>query len=67
MTDRVQYITVVLDNDYRTDDVEPILKAIQQIRGVRSAELGKPVEPSDYYARERVLDEVRQKLWEALK
>ena len=36
MTDRINALTVVLDRDYRTDDVEDIVKAINMVRGVQS-------------------------------
>lgn len=38
MTDRVSGLTVVLDRDYRIDDVETIINAIQMIRGVVKVE-----------------------------
>lgn len=34
MTDRVHSLTVVLEQDYRTDDVEPLIDAIAHFRGV---------------------------------
>lgn len=39
MTDRIHSLTIVLDKDYRDDDVEPIVNAIQMIRGVLSVSL----------------------------
>lgn len=61
MTDRIHYLTVILDNDYRTDDVEDIVAAINMIRGVDAVELGKPVTGNDHMARTRVrIDLLRQ-------
>lgn len=34
MTDRVNGFTVVLESDIRLDDVEPIMNAMKQIKGV---------------------------------
>lgn len=36
MTDRVSALTVVLEHDIRVDDIEPLLTAIRQLRGVLS-------------------------------
>ncbi len=33
MTDRIAWVTVLLDRDYRTDDAEEILAAIRMIKG----------------------------------
>lgn len=38
MTDRVHTITVVLDHDMRDDDVQPLLAAIRQLRGVAAVD-----------------------------
>jgi hypothetical protein len=34
MTDRVHSLTVILEKDIRVDDIEPLIQAIQQFRGV---------------------------------
>ncbi|KKL47628.1 hypothetical protein LCGC14_2333650 [marine sediment metagenome] len=34
MTDRINALTVVLDHDYRDDDIESMILAIMQFRGV---------------------------------
>jgi hypothetical protein len=34
MTDRIHSLTVILDKDYRDDDVKAIVNAIMMIRGV---------------------------------
>lgn len=38
MTDRIRHLTITLDQDYRDDDVQPIITAIEQIRGVTGVE-----------------------------
>jgi len=35
MTDRIKGLTVILDKDYREDDVEVIVQAISLLRGVQ--------------------------------
>lgn len=65
MTDRYNYLTVVLDRDVRDDDAEPIVSAIGMIRGVVSVK-GAVADPSDYAARARVREEISRKLWVAL-
>ncbi len=58
MTDRVQYLTVTLDSDYRTDDIETLVAAIEMLRGVRAVQKGKPVNMEDHMARMRVGTEI---------
>jgi len=57
MTDRIHALTVVLDRDYRDDDVEHITKAIEMIRGVASVDL-HVTQMEDHMARERVRREL---------
>jgi hypothetical protein len=52
MTDRIRHLTVLLEQDTRTDDLEPIIAAISHIRGVAKVTPGQPVNMSDYIARE---------------
>jgi hypothetical protein len=66
MTDRVHSLTVVLDSNYRDDDVQGLIDAIQQFRGVVS--VGKNVsDPTSYMAEQRartaLQDRVREVLW----
>lgn len=65
MTDRYHAFTVVLEEDIRCDDGEPILNALRQIRGVISV---KPhvTGVADHDARERVRHEFAKKLWDVL-
>jgi len=65
MTDRIRHLTVVLDEDYRSDDVEAIVKAIQLIRGVASVDL-HVVEAKDHLARSAVRDEIARDLHAAI-
>ncbi len=39
MTDRVFGFHVLLDHDYRVDDVQPIMDAVQMIKGVKAVEI----------------------------
>ncbi len=38
MTDRLNALIVILEHDIREDDAEPIINAIQQLRGVLQVE-----------------------------
>ena len=38
MTDRIHSLAVVLDRDYRDDDVKSIIEAIKMIKGVLSVD-----------------------------
>lgn len=51
MTDRVRTLTVVLDRDYRTDDVEGIVDAIRMTKGVAKVDLGDATSGDDYVSR----------------
>jgi hypothetical protein len=61
MTDRISALTVVLNQDIRSDDVEVITNAIRMIRGVASVDLNV-VEPREHIARERVRSDIESKL-----
>lgn len=65
MTDRVRHLTITLDEDMRDDDLDPILSAIQHVRGVSSVER-HVVTAQDHLARQAVRAEVQQKLLEAV-
>jgi hypothetical protein len=62
MTDRIRYLTVVLEADIRTDDIESTVEAIKHIRGVASVELGKPVDMTDRLARDHARREIREQV-----
>lgn len=65
MTDRVFALTVVLEKDIRTDDVEAITNAIKMIRGVLNV-AEHITDPSTYMAEERARRELGEKLWSVL-
>jgi hypothetical protein len=67
MTDRISHLTVTLTEDIRTDDVEHIINAIQMIRHVGSVTMGKPVDVTDYMAREHAKIELRSKILDVFK
>jgi len=59
MTDRVRALTVVLDQDTRTDDVEHLVAAISMMRGVAHVEHDDHIaDLNDWTARQRVRNEV---------
>lgn len=65
MTDRLDSLTVVLSEDIRVDDAEPLIAAIKQLKGVLSV-TGSKVEPANWVARERVRHEIGRKLLEII-
>lgn len=65
MTDRIHTLTVVLTNDTRIDDCEPLIAAIRQLRGVVSVET-HVADHISHMARERARRELADKLWEVL-
>ena len=65
MTDRINSIIVVLDKDLRTDDAEPILEAIRQLRGVLLV-TPKVSQGNDFFAEQRVKRQLLEKLMELL-
>lgn len=66
MTDRVRSLTVVLDKDYREDDIQALAQAIGQMRGVVGVALDV-TNPNDYSNRVRIRAELTMKLYDALK
>ncbi len=65
MTDRVRSFTVVLDQDYRTDDLEQIINTVLMIKGVASV-TPQVVESSDYITRQTLSIDFRQKLYKCV-
>lgn len=65
MTDRVFALTVVLEADTRTDDVEALTNAIKMFRGVLDV-TNHIANPSTYMAQERARRELGEKLWGVL-
>lgn len=65
MTDRINSLFVVLENDIRDEDAELIIAAVSQLRGVLTVE-GGVVDHTDFVAQARAKAELRNKLWEML-
>jgi hypothetical protein len=63
MTDRVHALTVILDRDMRTDDVETVTNAIRCLRFVASVE-EHVTDLSEHSARERIRHEMQMQLWD---
>ena len=66
VTDRINGFWVALAEDTRTDDAEPIIAAVMQLRGVIAVE-PRVTDSGDWIATARVRRELTQKLWDALK
>jgi hypothetical protein len=66
MTDRIRSLTIVLDRDYRADDVETVMHAIHMIKGVHSVSIGEPVSLKDHINREAVRKELQATLFQAI-
>jgi hypothetical protein len=65
MTDRVRTLTVILDQDMRTDDVKTVVKALKMIRYVDDVELGSI--DIDLIERRVARQELRTKVMDALR
>jgi hypothetical protein len=65
MTDRTNYLTVVLDGTYREDDVESITDAIAMIKGVIDVKINV-TDPIEYMAVSSAKHDLRKKLYEVL-
>lgn len=66
MTDRIKGLIVTLDDDYREDDVQRVVDAIQMIKCVLT--VAKSVTNiDDHMARHRVRDELTRKMLGLLK
>lgn len=65
MTDRLYALTVVLEQDIRKDDAEPIIDAIRMIRGVGEV-TAHISEPATYAAEARAKMELKLKIIEIL-
>lgn len=66
VTDRFNYLTVVLDHDIREDDAQSIISAVAMIKGVIAVK-GNVSDPSEWSARERVRSELITNLYDVLK
>lgn len=65
MTDSISYLTVALEQDFREDDVECIVLAIRQLRGVLKVEKNIS-NPDDWLAYSRARSDLAQRVWNAL-
>jgi cell division protein FtsX len=54
LTDRIQSLTVVLEEDLRDDDAQEIADAIAKLRGVQIVTLGAPVDFTVHVERQRL-------------
>jgi hypothetical protein len=66
MTDRIHALTVVLDRDYRDDDVQRITEAIEMVRGVASVETHVS-DFDDHAARHRVRHELAATVYDVFR
>lgn len=66
MTDRINSITVVLEDNMRVDDAESLIEAIRHLRGVVAAS-GNVIDPGNYAARMQAKNEMLEKLFKVLK
>lgn len=65
MTDRIQHLTVALDHDIRTDDVQPLIDAIMLLRGVLTVR-GNVVDHATFVASVRIRHSLEKKLYAAI-
>ena len=65
MTDRIFAYTVTLEREIRECDAQQITNAIMMIKGVMDV-CPLVASPETYYARTRAIDEIRERLWDAL-
>lgn len=66
MTDRYHALTVVLEEDIRSDDAEDLINAIKMLRGVLSV-TPHVTDIESHFSQERARRELIQKLWDVLK
>lgn len=66
MTDRINAFLVILDKNYRDDDVQQIARAIGMIKGVMAVE-PNVADVEGVIAETRVRRELEGRLWEALR
>lgn len=68
MSESVRVLTVILDRDYKSEDLEPVLVAIRMVKGVAgvdASDLGIDLLNREI-AKDEVRREVRDKLGEVL-
>lgn len=62
MTDRVVSLTVILDKEYRVDDVERLIDAIQMVKGVAHVEKGPVSNVDTWFALSRIRHDLLPKI-----
>ena len=65
MTDRINALTVVLEQDIRDDDVQGLVDAIGWLRGVLRVDL-HVASTADHVAKSRARADIRDRLYKAL-
>lgn len=65
MTDRIHSLTVLLESDWREDDVESIINSILMTKGVFKVEK-HVTDPVAFMARERARQELRKQMIDIL-
>jgi argininosuccinate lyase len=65
MSDRYNYLTVVLERDLKDEDAEPLIEAIKQFRGVLSV-TPNVVDTTALFAEERARSALHEKLLRVL-
>lgn len=65
MTDRAKGCWVAFKDDYRTDDVESLVSAIEQLRGVQAVTLNL-ADSDDWMNRERIRWELKDQIYAVL-
>ena len=67
MTTRYKSLTVILEEETREDDLDPVIMAISMIRGVHSVEPRLTDTLEVTIAEGRVRAELSKKLWDVLR
>ena len=66
MTDRINVLTVALERDIRDDDIQPLIDAISQLRGVLKVETHVK-DPMAWATAVRVKHEIHDRIFQVLK
>lgn len=66
MTDRVNMLQVVLEEDARIDDIQPLVEAIKQMKNVLDVKVNITSPSSVVVAETRVRNQLAKKLMEVL-
>jgi hypothetical protein len=65
MTDRIKGLTITLTKDYRVDDVQDLIHAIEQFKGVAQVDVSV-ANVDDHMNRVRIKQEMQKRLYQAL-